>query len=104
MATAYAERIDERVDVLGALVTDLRGFPESASRGEFTSQFEVAQAILELQDEELAELFQVSRPTIGRWRNGEAAPHPIGRKAVFNSLAKIAKDKLKALSRYAQAA
>lgn len=101
MATAYAERIDERVDVLETLADDLRAFPESASRVEFTHQFKVAQLILELTDEELAQLFQISRPTVGRWRNGDAAPHPIGWKPVFHSLAKVAKDKLKAIRRYA---
>jgi len=104
MATAYAERIDERVDVLETLAEDLRAFPEAAPRAEFTRQFKVAQLILELTDEDLAQLFQISRPTVGRWRNGDAAPHPIGRKAVFHSLAKVAKDKLKAIGRYAQAA
>jgi hypothetical protein len=98
MATAYAERIDERVDVLETLLAELQAFPETSPRTEFTRQFKDAQLVLELSDTDLARLFKISRPTAGRWRSGDSAPHPLGRKAVFDSLSRVAKDKLRAIS------
>ncbi|MBC8114350.1 MAG: hypothetical protein H7062_08240 [Candidatus Saccharimonas sp.] len=99
MATAYAERIDERVVVLQTLVAELQGFPEESSRLEFTRQFNDARMVLEQSDTDLARLFRISRPTASRWRSGDSAPHDLGRKAVFNALARVAKDKLRAISR-----
>jgi DNA-binding transcriptional regulator YiaG len=55
----------------------------------FRQLFNDAQAVLEMEDSELALKFQVSRPTINRWAAGRTVPHPIARKAVIEQLAKM---------------
>ncbi len=42
-------------------------------------------------DKDLAREFDVSRPTIVRWRNGNNAPHPAMRGPIFRELAKRAR-------------
>ncbi len=42
-------------------------------------------------DKDLAREFDVSRPTIVRWRNGNNAPHPAMRLPIFRELAKRAR-------------
>ena len=86
-----------RARALEILCITLRLFPDDgdASREAFSKLFAEAQLLLELDDSELATLFKVSRPTIGRWTRGDSAPHPIGRKSIFTALGKIAKSKLR---------
>lgn len=55
-------------------------------RNSFCSQFASAQKQLNLSDRDLAKIFQISLPTVGRWARGEAAPHPIGREPVLRAL------------------
>jgi DNA-binding transcriptional regulator YiaG len=57
-------------------------------RAEFCTAFAQAQQALGYDDVTLAKIFQVSRPTVGRWARGEAAPHPIGRKPILEALAR----------------
>lgn len=42
--------------------------------------------LLNLTNKEIAHRFDVSRPTIERWRTGINAPHPAMRKAVYDWL------------------
>ncbi len=84
----------DMADDLGKLITQLSDFPENSTRAQFSSLFVRAQRALELDDYELAHLFRVSLPTIGRWARGETAPHPIGRQAVFQSLRDIAQARI----------
>lgn len=91
---AFREHARVRGEALDRLLQELRTFPEDGDRAAFSTLFKEAQLILEQDDLELARLFKVSRPTIGRWARGESAPHPIGRKPVFAALAKIARAKL----------
>lgn len=44
------------------------------------------QKALACSDAELARVLAVSRPTIGRWKNGTTAPHPLARQAVVTTL------------------
>jgi len=46
--------------------------------------------IMQLLDSDLAHEFNVSRPTVNRWRSGANAPHPALRKHVFAWLHKRA--------------
>lgn len=84
-----------RVTSLENLVTTLRSFPFEADRSEFSRLFDYAQLVLEIDDLELARILRVSRPTIGRWTRGESAPHPIGRRSVLTTLAKLAEVRLR---------
>lgn len=58
------------------------------SRSEFCQAFAQAQLALGYSDVILAKIFQISRPTVGRWARGETAPHPIGRKPILEALAR----------------
>jgi transcriptional regulator with XRE-family HTH domain len=94
LEASYEEHERVRTGTLTRLIQELRDFPSDGERASFAQLFQRAQALLEQEDAELATLFKVSRPTIGRWARGESAPHPLGRKPVFMSLLKIAKVKL----------
>lgn len=61
-------------------------------RQHFCQQFANAQSQLRMTDLELAQLFQVSLPTIGRWRKGEAAPHPVCHELILEALRKRGAD------------
>lgn len=47
--------------------------------------------LLKLSDEQIANEFSCSRPTVGRWRNGVSAPHPALRPAIYAWLLKRAR-------------
>jgi len=53
--------------------------------------------LLEFGDDECARLFDVSRPTVTRWRNGSTAPHRAMRLPLCNVLRKEAGKRLKRL-------
>jgi DNA-binding transcriptional regulator YiaG len=84
-----------RSTTLQSLAALLKEFSNDAPREEFTRIFVLSQKVLELDDSALARMFRVSRPTIGRWARGESAPHPIGRRPVFESFIDVARAKLK---------
>jgi hypothetical protein len=95
MGDPFSEQERTRTASLAILIDLLRGFREDATRKDFSNLFSRAQLVLELDDPALAQMFRVSRPTIGRWARGDSAPHPIGRKAVLESLVDVARAKLK---------
>lgn len=69
--------------------------PGDLSSERFSSLFALAQRVLELDDEDLALLLRVSRPTINRWANGQSAPHPLGRPAALAVLVKECSKRLR---------
>jgi hypothetical protein len=85
-----------RVRSLEALLAALKTFTAQGDEGrvEFSALFGRAQRILELDDLTLAGIFQVSRPTIGRWARGLTAPHPLGQEPVFRALAGLTAGRL----------
>lgn len=87
---------DSRAKVLERIIAQLESFHADDDRDAFVSVFKDAKAVLELGDLELANDLRVSRPTIGRWERGESAPHPLARRPVFTTLARIARAKLRA--------
>lgn len=78
------------IEELGTAILD----PEAA---EFSRIFRHAQKVLGKSDLDMSMLFKVSRPTIGRWVRGVTAPHPMLRKAAYDSLLVEAKRTLKVL-------
>lgn len=65
---------------------------EEVTRKEFCTAFGKALEALEgddISDVYVARYLQVSKPTIGRWARGEAAPHPIGRKPILRAMIKL---------------
>lgn len=55
--------------------------------------------LLGLVDDDCARLFDVSRPTVNRWRNGSTAPHRAMRIPLCNVLKKEASKRIKAYER-----
>ena len=64
------------------------------ARERFTELFVAALNILELDSDQAAKLFKISRLTVGRWTNGVSAPHSLGRVPVFQVLEQKIADKL----------
>ena len=85
-----------RAEVLERVIAQLESFPADDDRDAFVRIFKDAKAVLELGDLELANALKLSRPSIGRWERGESAPHPLARRPVFMTLARIARSKLRA--------
>jgi hypothetical protein len=77
MATATISRVEQ-----------LRSFREDLSRidARVNSQFQeglrIAQNLLELSDQQIADELGVSRPSVNRWMNGKNLPHNALRKVV----------------------
>jgi DNA-binding transcriptional regulator YiaG len=77
------------------MLKQLKEATSDSPRAQFAELFAKAQRVLELDDAELARAFKISRPTVGRWARGESAPHPLGRKPVFDVLGRYAMAKLR---------
>lgn len=84
-----------RTAALRSLIQELRTFDEVTSQVSFSEVFNLAQTVLEAEDADLADIFKVSRPTIGRWARGVSTPHPIIQRPICETLVGIAKTKLK---------
>ncbi|QED27656.1 hypothetical protein FRD01_10500 [Microvenator marinus] len=59
----------------------------------------VAQEILVIDDDRCAELFDVSRSSVNRWRNGATAPRRVVRRHVYSVLLNEAQRALKSKSK-----
>lgn len=66
---------------------------------EFRTVIVLGMEVFAITDEEAARFFDVSRPTINRWRNGQTAPHPGMRGFVCNQLKKKAEKLIKSHAR-----
>lgn len=62
---------------------------------EFQGILTEGMALLDLTDEACARLFDVSRPTVTRWRNGTTAPHRAMRRLLSDVLMKEATKRLR---------
>lgn len=81
-------------EVVHALDAVLANSELVADKHQFGGFFDRVVTLLELSDDELASLMLVSRPTVGRWKRGDAAPHPLARASVFEALRRVARKKL----------
>lgn len=72
-------------DALNLLIADLRAV-DVKDDAAFHALLVRSVDLLMLKDREIAHEFEVSRPTVTRWRNGLNAPHPALRKHVFTWL------------------
>ncbi len=52
----------------------------------FCAAFSASVRALDLNETEVAKIFEISRPTVVRWIRGDAAPHPVGRKPILNRI------------------
>jgi hypothetical protein len=86
---------EQRVHALTEMIRSLSQFTSSEDDSPFATLFQYAQSLLELDDRELSAELQVSRPTIGRWARGESAPHPLGQRAVMQTLSDLANVRLR---------
>jgi transcriptional regulator with XRE-family HTH domain len=69
--------------------------PEFLSGDEFQNLLIEGMDLFNLDDEDCARLFDVSRPTITRWRNGSTAPSRVVRRLVSDVLKKQATKRLR---------
>lgn len=88
-------RHDHARDESLSLLCELLRSDEAHSRNGFAEAFKRALRVLELDDYEAAKIFQISRPTVGRWTRGDSSPHPVGRQPILKSLEKRAERKRK---------
>ena len=77
-----------RLRILQHTIAELLACAETADRHEFAKMVSKSQDVLDVEDVELARAFGVSRPTIGRWKREETAPHALMKKAILTNLAK----------------
>jgi hypothetical protein len=56
----------------------------------FPDLMATSQRVLGIGDEAMSRLLKVSRPTIGRWKRGEASPHELARVAIVGALVREA--------------
>ena len=87
----------KRYSIFEALLHELVNASANAESSEFSRIFRHTQDALGRTDLQMSLLFKVSRPTIGRWSRGVTMPHPMLRKAVFDSLLIQVKQALKSL-------
>jgi hypothetical protein len=84
-------------------ITQLETFIDELSKldprvdGVFHEILNKGMGLLEYGDDDCAILFDVSRPTVTRWRNGSTAPHRAMRLPLCNVLKKKAGRRLKLL-------
>ena len=83
---AFVERLKEAIrNPTNALFADVIGLASN-----------------DLTDEEMSNRFGVSRPTVNRWRNGKATPHPVIKVKVCQNLLDRNQKLLKSLARVSQ--
>ena len=83
--------------VFEGLARELQLASAASTEAKFDTVVNHAQKVLGLSDLQMSVLFKVSRPTINRWVNGATAPHPMLRKAVFETLLVEVRQSLKRL-------
>ena len=88
----------KRISELEAFVKYLRA---SDPRDDSVFQYMLSEGmdLLEYNDEDCARLFDVSRPTVTRWRNGSTAPHRAIRLPLRNVLKREVSKRVKLLER-----
>jgi hypothetical protein len=76
----------QRHAVFEGLARELQQASADPAAAEFGKVLSHAQKVLGKSDLQISQLFKVSRPTVNRWTRGVTAPHPMLRKAIFDSL------------------
>ena len=88
----------ENIDNLDRYIDKLNRFSYK-SENEFQNIIDEGMLLLGLNDETCARLFDVSRPTITRWRNGSTSPVRAMRKLLSDVLKKEATSRLRIYQR-----
>jgi hypothetical protein len=100
---SFDEAVDQfdrqRQVMLADLIEELVRAGADPERADFGRVFKHSCRVLGKTDLQMSGLFKISRPTVGRWARGVTAPHPILRKAVFDTLVVEAKRALKSRPR-----
>jgi predicted transcriptional regulator len=86
----------EKTIELGVFIKKLGTItPQLTNSDEFKDILVKGMELLDLADEDCARLFDVSRPTVTRWRNGSTAPHHAMHRLLFDVLKKEAMKRLR---------
>ena len=91
--------VQDLENLIGSLETAREN---KANRAEFHRVLLEAIGLLDLTDEEIAQEYDASRPTITRWRNGTNAPHAALRPTIYAWLLELATSRLQRLKRVEQ--
>jgi hypothetical protein len=84
-----------RHEMLATLIEELGTAALEPETADFGRMIRHAQKLLLKSDLQMSQLFKVSRPTIGRWKRDVTAPHPMLRRAAYDSLLLEAKRALR---------
>lgn len=95
LGDAVADFNRNRHQIFEAVLEALVAARHDVTSADFANLLNTAQSALGLTELEMSHLFKVSRPTVNRWTRGVTAPHPLLRKAVFDSLISKLKGALK---------
>lgn len=85
------------VPALQELIAKLDAAAATDADIEFGALIKAAKLLLELDDGDMAQALNVSRPTIGRWIRDVSSPHVLTRKAICGALVARARGKIKLL-------
>jgi len=90
------QEIDARLESLRSGLTEIQSF-DLTSDEEFPKMLLLAQLLLEISDQEMADALSVSRPTINRWTNKRNLPYLAMRKPVSTWISKRVAEKIRSL-------
>lgn len=75
------------------ILLDMLLIPENQSNERFGTVVQMALSLLDISDTDICCQFEMSRPSLNRWKNGKAAPHPYIRPHVFKYFRKVMEEK-----------
>src|SRR5215813_190478 len=105
MSTAVSfKMIDEARSAALSELRDEANLADLADDSKFPELLNKSQTVFEMSDDEVADIFMVSRPTINRWSNGKSLPHRRVRKAMFTWIADTASKRLRIVKKRRAAA
>jgi len=87
---------NQRLSVLEGFTVELQQAVSNPDAADFQQIVSHAVRILSMSDLDMSLMFKVSRPTANRWIRGVTAPHPLGRKSVYDALIEEVRKALRA--------
>ena len=80
---AVREHLPSRKITLNEVAKQLKT-PDTNNDQAFQELIGICQVFLEMSEQDMADKFEVSRPTINRWANGKNLPHPAMRRTIYD--------------------
>ena len=80
---------------LEVLKEDIQNSLGTDDRFVFCSLFGRTRWLLRLSDLQLAQIFEIGRPTVERWATAQGSPHPVGFKPILSVLLEMVSNELR---------